>query len=608
MSYSVADFSSENRKMSAGGITVNRISFVLCVLAALALATAEGSGQLLPDNTGESNRKLEEMSHQNNSGPVSVPKEVKVVVEGDKPRSILMPWTLGVNSLVSDGHATDSDVVALLHAAGITTLRYPGGRNADTFHWSIHTPSNWQGLGHPNVEYAPANNLGSFLRSMEQVGTAVFTVNYGSNLSGTGGGEPAEAAAWVAYVNGAPSDTKPIGTDSAGNDWQTVGYWASIRASHPLATDDGKNFLRIAHAAPFQIHFWEVGNQVFENGYYGGEGLEEDAHVPYSEKAADNERSRRKNPGLSPAAYAKNFLEFAHAMKAVDPKIHLGIPLNPSLNSQLNRQEWTKDPITGNYVNETSFSPDKDFGYAADWAKGVLATTCNDIDFVSLPLHLGDTTADSNWKALDSYKLLMAPQGVLAETLGAVGQSIQKSCGQRARSIRVAITEISPIEWGKVGEPVAVGLFAADVYLTLSEFGIINVDWAELHNGGFFDENNKPAPAYYGAQLVFALMNFNDAILTSSSSSSLVSVHAAKRADGSVGLMLINKDEKNATTVKVSLKGVVLGAKGVRFDYGKSNPPERNSVAGRVMEGLGSSFSVSMPPYTATVILIPGKK
>jgi len=295
-------------------------------------------------------------------------------------------------------------------------------------------------------------------------------------------------------------------------------------------------------------------------------------------------------------------------MKAVDPAIHLGVPLNPSVNSQINRQEWTKDPITGKYVNETSVSPDKDFGYAADWAKGVLATACNDIDFVSLPLYLGDTTPDSNWKDLDNYKLLVAPQGPLAQTLGAIGDSIQKSCGHRARSIRVAITEMAPIPYAKITEPVAVGLFAADVYLTLAEYGVINVDWAELHNGGFLDDTNTPGPAYYGTQLVFALMNFNDAILTASSSSPLVSVHASKRADGSIGLMLINKDGKNATTAKISFKGIALAAKGARFDYGKSNPPERDSLVGKAMEGLGTSFSLPMPPYTATVILIPGKK
>jgi len=541
---------------------MNRNLFLIpCIVTTLDLWIGQASGQGIDDNM----RQIEQMTHQSSSGPVKVPKEVRVVVEGDKPRGILMPWTLGVHSLASDSHLTDSQLIPLLRAAGVTTLRYPGGRLADTFHWSTQSPSNWQGTQHPNVGYAPANNVGSFLRFAEQVGTAIFTVNYGSNLLGNGGGEPAEAAAWVAYANGSPSDTKMIGKDSVGNDWQTVGYWASLRAAAPLPTDDGKNFLRIQHPAPFSIHFWEIGNQVYQNGYYGGAGLEEDAHAPYPANSAENEKARKKNASLSPAAYAKNFLEFAHAMKAVDPTIHLGIPLNPSVNGQINRQEWTKDPITGKYVNEPSVTVDKDFGFAADWAKGVLQTTCGDIGFVSLPLYAGDTTEASNWKDLDGNKLLTAPQDAMAQTLAAVTESVQKVCGQRARNIRMALTEVAPIPWARVSEPVAVGLFAADVYLTLAEYGVINVDWSELHSGGFLDDNNKPGPAYFGTQLVFALMNFNDVLLNSSSTSLALSVHAAKRADGSIGIMLINKDEKTATTVKISLKGISLAAKGARF-------------------------------------------
>ena len=238
------------------------IAFLLCIVAALSVAIADASGQLLPDNTGESNRRMEEISNQNNSRPVSVPKEIKVIVDADKPRGVLMPWTLGVESLVSDAHLTDPDVLALLRAAGITTLRYPGGRIADTFHWSTYSPSNWQGLDHPNVGYAPAANLGSFLRFMEQVGTGVFTINYGSNLQGTGGGEPAEAAAWVAYVNGNPSDTKSIGRDSVGNDWQTVGYWASLRSG--ASPGDRRRQEFPAHSAPSALSDsflggWEPG-------------------------------------------------------------------------------------------------------------------------------------------------------------------------------------------------------------------------------------------------------------------------------------------------------------------------------------------------------------
>ena len=111
---------------------MNRNLFLfLCMVTAVNLSVGRASGQGTDDNM----RQLEQMTHQASSGPVKVPKEVRVVVEADKPRGVLMPWTLGVHSLVSDSHLTDSQVVPLLRAAGVTTLRYPGGRIADTFHW-----------------------------------------------------------------------------------------------------------------------------------------------------------------------------------------------------------------------------------------------------------------------------------------------------------------------------------------------------------------------------------------------------------------------------------------------------------------------------------------
>ena len=58
--------------------------------------------------------------------------------------------------------------------------------------------------------------------------------------------------------------------------WQTVGYWASLRAAKPLATDDGYNFLRIDHSAPFAtIKYWEVGNEEYgsrETDHHGTSG------------------------------------------------------------------------------------------------------------------------------------------------------------------------------------------------------------------------------------------------------------------------------------------------------------------------------------------------
>lgn len=578
---------------------------ILSLLVPIAVAQIDNS---TPDwKKDQSRGQMEDAANQAAVKQIKVPKEVKVSVETDKPRGAMAPWVMAVHSLASDSHLGDPEVVPLLRAAGVTTVRYPGGRIADTYHWSTYHASNWQGLDHPNVGYAPTNDLGSFSRFMEQVGTTIFTVNYGSNLAGTGPGEPVEAAAWVAYANGNPTDTKALGKDSAGNDWQTVGYWAGLRAAAPLPTDDGKNFLRIEHPAPLGIRYWEVGNEVFENGFFGGAGLEEDMHAPYPKEAKENAKQRRKNAGLSPEAYGKNFQQFAQAMKAVDPRIKLGVSLDKPLAGQISRDEWsTQDPVTGKYLQAPSVSVKEDFNRGIDWDKGVLAA-CNDVDFVTLHWYASDTTQDSGYKDLDSYKLLAAPQDTLRPILAGLVEQLQKNCGPRARSIQVAFTEVGVAPYVKVPEQdeVVVGLFAADLYPSLVEYGVINADWGELHSGSFLDMHNKPGAAYFGMQMVHALMNFNDSVLVASSNSSMVAVHAAKRADGSVGVMLINKDGKNATIVKVSLNGGALGAKGMRFDYGKTNPPDGNSVSGKPMEGLGTSFSVPMPPYTATVILIP---
>ena len=584
--------------------------------AAIAYAILSLSGAIAVaqiDNTtpewkkDQSRGQMEDAAAHAEVKTVKVPREVKVSVEMDKPRGVMAPWVMAVHSLVSDAHLSDPEVIPLLRAAGITTVRYPGGRIADTYHWSTYHPSNWQGLDHPNVGYAPANDLGSFVKFMEQVGTTIFTVNYGSNLAGTGPGEPAEAAAWVAYANGNPTETKPIGKDSAGNDWQTVGYWAGLRAATPLPVDDGKNFLRIGHAAPLGIRYWEVGNEVFENGYFGGEGLEEDLHAAYPKEAKENAKLRKKNASLSPEAYGKSFVQFAQAMKAVDPRIRVGVSLDKPVAGQINRDEWSQDPVTGKYQQNASVSVKEDFNKGIDWDKGVLSTACNEVDFVTLHWYPSDTTQDSGYKDLDSYKLLAGPQDTLRPILAGLVEQMQKACGQRTRSIQVAFTEVGVAPYVNVpeSEEVVLGLFVADLYPQLVEYGVINADWAELHNGSFLDNRNKPGPQYFGMQMVHALMNFNDAVLTATSSSSMLSVHASKRADGSLGLMLINKDGKNATTAKVQVSGGGLAAKGMRFDYGKTNPPDGNSVTGKPIEGVGNSFSVAMPPFTATVVLIP---
>jgi hypothetical protein len=175
---------------------------------------------------------------------------------------------------------------------------------------------------------------------LDTLGSGLVSVNYGSNLDGSGGGEPAEAAAWVAYANGSPSNAQAIGKDSKGNDWKTVGFWAGLRASAPLATDDGYNHLRIGHPSPIGIPLWTVGNEPWGNGFYGQArtlGSDADNQGKYMQSPppepdlhaglAPTSKEWGRNQGndrVGPAAYGAAVVEYVKAMKAVDPTILVG--------------------------------------------------------------------------------------------------------------------------------------------------------------------------------------------------------------------------------------------------------------------------------------------
>jgi hypothetical protein len=410
-------------------------------------------------------------------------------------------------------------------------------------------------------------------------GTAIITVNYGSNLAGTGGGEPAEAAAWVAYANGLPVDQKVIGKDSEGNDWKTVGYWASLRAAKPLETDDGQNFLRISHPEPFHIRYWEVGNEVFGNGYYekDEEGYEGDLHSPYDKDPKMSVRVRRKNrAALAPRAYGRQVVEYARAMKAVDASVKVSAVLNTQ-------------PM--------------DNSWGADWNPAVMKECGTAIDFVSLHWYTGNLLPP-DWKMLDEASYLSAPQRELPDVMSALLDLFKKYGGENGKSLQLAVTEMGARPFAKITDPQVNALFAADAYLSLMQDGAANIDWLELHKPSFLDDNNKPGPVFFALQMIHRLMQINDSLVSAHSSHGLLAAHAIQRKDGSIGLMLINKDPKEAATVKVKINGVQLATSGMRFDFGPASPPNGYLTAGGAISGVGNVFTISVPAYSITDIVM----
>jgi alpha-L-arabinofuranosidase len=179
-----------------------------------------------------------------------------------------------------------------------------------------------------------------------------------------------------------------IGKDSTGNDWKTAGYWATMRASAPLGDDDGYNFLRISHPQQLNVKYWEVGNEVYTNGYYARDngGVENDRHGPYDADATKNPGRRTKNAGLAPAAYGQGVAQFARAMKAVDGRISVGASLDSPMES-------------------------------TDWNAVVLKACAADIDFVVLHWYPG-AYAPPDYKNLDNRAFLAAPTDELPKIAG----------------------------------------------------------------------------------------------------------------------------------------------------------------------------------------------
>jgi alpha-L-arabinofuranosidase len=146
-----------------------------------------------------------------------------------------------------------------LKRLGITSLRYPGGTDSDSFNWQRaigplpdrldNEPYGMQytrvsdiccDLDGPAPSDVGPDEFGRLLGATGAIGNVV--VNFAT-------GTTQEAADFVAYMT-APATQRPSSNPAAAS------YWAALRA-------------RNGHLAPYNVPYWEVGNEQFFPGQYG---------------------------------------------------------------------------------------------------------------------------------------------------------------------------------------------------------------------------------------------------------------------------------------------------------------------------------------------------
>jgi hypothetical protein len=495
--------------------------------------------------------------------------DARVTVEFKSTRVVVPPLAYGMHASVYDNSLHDPALSGQLKQGGLALLRWPGGGYSDNYHWSTHTMTPFRGDPGDVGYLADGSDFGSFVSVFEGFGgTAMITVNYGSNLAGDGPGEPLEAAAWVAYANGDPDDDHSLGVDASGTDWETVGAWATLRASSPLDEDDGRNFLRIAHPEPLGIRYWEIGNEVFGNGYYGGSyQFEHDGHVPY-----DGTR-REDNPLLSGTAYGSGVVAYAKAMRAVDPDVKIGAVLN---------------------------TPPRDYTWGPTWNSDVLAKCAEVVDFVSV--HWYPSKEASEIVALPATEI-----DAMTEELRA---GFARHGRDEADPIEIAMTELGGAPGNTLlrDAPQSLALFSTDTYLTAIEHGLVNLDWLELHNGSYLSDRRwggGPGPAYHGIRLASLLAGPGDRLVKASSNRASIIAHASRRADGTYGVLLIDRQLPTAPPAQVTLElsGAELRAPCERFVLSTTDAGQPGVLEGPTeVEILESPSTLEINGYSIVLV------
>ena len=350
-------------------------------------------------------------------------------------------------------------------------------------------------------------------------------------IANYGTGTPQEAAAWVQYAN------------------VTKGYG---------------------------VKYWEIGNEQYGDGIYGANWEANN----YADK--------------SPAQYATELLQFASAMKAVDPSIKIGAVLT----------------LPGNWPDSVVAS-----GASGDWNQQVLSIAGSAIDFAIVHFYPPSSLGAS---------VVNAP-GQLGGELAQLRQEIDQYAGAHGPGIQVAMTETDGNNFMDT-QPGA--LYGADTYMTSLENGVFTVDYWDLRNGAtaistapdgatdYGDEGvlssggcvgstceppmSTPFPSYYAISMLSKLGLPGDTMVNAGTDQQLVTVHAVRNANSDLSVMLINKDPANSYQVSLHYAGFTpVSAAPTVYAYGD----EASSITSAPQ---GTSASQALPPYSIeTIVLQP---
>lgn len=362
-----------------------------------------------------------------------------------------------------------------------------------------------------------------------------------------GDGTPQEAAAWVSYAN----------------------------ISSHLA-----------------FKYWEVGNECYGT-------WENDTNVlPHD-----------------PYTYGVRAAQYITQMKEIDPTIKIGVPSVPGEDNNANG--YSAHPA---YNARTAT-------YHDGWTPVVL-TTMKSLgvtpDFLIHHVYPEYNT--------DNDQALLQATTNWATDAADLRQQISDYAGTAGTNIEILCTENNSDagNQGKQSTSIVNGLYLADSLAQLMKTEINSFIWWDLRNGydtsgdfdpslygwrpngdlGIIGEANTNYPTYYAFKLMQYFANAGDTVLNATSDYNLLSSYAARKADGALALLVINKSYPGTTTAQISITNFYPWSTATVRSFGiaqdeatrtNSIVPGAQDITTNLLAGAGTNFSASFPAYSMTL-------
>ncbi len=424
--------------------------------------------------------------------------------------------------------------------------------------------------------------------------TAGFLQNMGTRIMRFPGGSLSDEYHWASNTTSSNTWTWATSFDHFAHIATNVNSQAFITVNYGTGTpQEAADWVRYSSVTKhYGLKYWEIGN---EN--YGG--WETDTNqLPQD-----------------PLTYANRAADYIAQMKAVDPTIKAGVVVVTGEDSYATAYPGRAvvNPRTGR--SHTGWTPVmlarlKSLGVTPDY-----------VIYHNYPQGSGqesDAGLLQTSRAWASYAADLRQQ--LTDYLGAAQTNVELIC-----------TENNSVSSNPSKQTTSLvnGLFLADSLGQIAQTEFKAFVWWDLRNGqdtthispalygwraygdyGVVSGANDPYPTYYAAKALTHFAADGDTIVQATSDNTLLAAYAARRTNGALTLLVINKAPNNTLNTSVQLSGFTPATNAVAYAYGITQDnaaqtgvgsPDVSQTAATVS---GPSFSMSFPAYSITVLAL----